>query len=227
MTTEAEDKTEFKFSELSDSAKESARDEYRGDDYPGYDWWDDVYEDAVRMGALIGIEISKTWHASNNPNRKGYDTIDIMFSGFSSQGDGACFEGNYKFMPDAVAKIIAETSDEALICIAQELAVLQLTRRLLGLEPFSASIKTSGRYSHSNTLDVTLSGWEDDTGDDVSALIDEEAAVTALMRNFADWIYKQLEAQYDYLTSDEYVDERLNEDDALYDEDGATIWHLT
>jgi len=221
--TEVEEKTEFKFSELSNEAKEKARQDYISSDYPGYDWWDGVYEDAVRMGALMGINISTTHNASSRKGHPGYKTIDISFSGFWSQGDGASFEGNYDFVPDAVAKVKSETNDDELIRIASSLSTLQLTRRLLGLEPFTATISTSGRYSHSNTMDVELHGWDDDSEDDYSALADEESEVTQLMRDFADWIYKSLETEYDYLTSNEYVDERLEDDETLFDEDGSEI----
>jgi hypothetical protein len=43
------------------------------------------------------------------------------------------------------------------------------------------------------------------------------------MRDFADWIYDRLEAEYEYLISDEYVDEYLNDSDNMYDESGAII----
>lgn len=45
-------KTVYKFDELSDSAKEKARDWYRGGSLD-YEWWDGVYEDAERVGLKI------------------------------------------------------------------------------------------------------------------------------------------------------------------------------
>lgn len=218
MTTEIEEKTEFKFSELSDRAKDKARGEYRSGDYPGYDWWDGVYEDAVRMGALIGIEISTTQHLSHMPNGKPYTTIDISFSGFYSQGDGASFEGSYRYKPDAVAKVTAECKDQMLLRIAEQLTVIQLTRRLQGHEPWKATIPRSPRnYIKTIVLDA------DDLDPHESIDEDVETEMLGVMRDFADWIYKQLEAEYDYLTSDECVDERLNDDETLFDEDGMQV----
>ena len=49
----------------------------------------------------------------------------------------------------------------------------------------------------------------------------DEDAFAQLMRDFADWIYKTLEAEHDWLTSDEVVDEALAEE--TFDEDGAVI----
>jgi hypothetical protein len=215
--TEIEEQTEFTFDELDESAKDKARDKVRYDNVND-EWWDFVYEDAVRMGALIGINISKTDH--HRKGRKSHQSIDISFSGFCSQGDGASFEGDYWFVPDALLKVQAETSDEELLRIAQELLLLQLGRRMRGLEPFSATITTSGRYSHSGTMSVTV---EADDDQDVVKMNDEglEDDVTQLMRDFADWIYKNLEAEHDYLTSDECIDERLAEE--KFDADGDMI----
>ena len=47
--------------------------------------------------------------------------------------------------------------------------------------------------------------------------------MTRLMRSFADWIYKQLEDEDDWLNSDECIDERLNESDDEFDEDGSVV----
>jgi hypothetical protein len=219
--TEVEEKTEFEFSELSDSAKETARNEYRSGDHLWYDWWDCIYEDAVRMGTLIGINISMTTRLGRDRKTAVHD-IDIFFSGFYSQADGASFEGHYRYAPEAVANVVSETTDEELLRIAQELTLLQLTRRLQGLESFSATIRTSGNYSHSGTMNVKVNS-EDEDDEYINMSEDLEDDVTRLMRNFADWIYKQLEAEHDFLTSDEYIDERLNEGDDMFDEDGAII----
>lgn len=214
--TEVEEKTEFTFDELSERAKDKARDEYRSDGYLDYEWWDTIYEDAVHMGELIGIEIGTTTCFNKDKKPIGLD-IDIFFSGFSSQGDGASFKGSYSYEPDAVQKVQAECNDEELIRIAQELTLLQLTRRLRGLSKFSAVITTHGYGSHSAIMQVEVYEYEDE-GE--AATIEDD--VTQLMRDFADWIYDQLEDEYDYLMSDEYVDELLN-DGMVFNEEGSTI----
>ncbi len=209
--------TTYKFSDLSESAKQNAREEFTSDGYLDYEWWDGVYEDAVHMGALLGIEISRPICGKRK------DT-NIYFSGFYSQGDGASFEGSYRCVPDAVVKVQAETNDEELIRIAQELTLLQVTGRIKGYKPFSATITRSGRGCHSCTMDVSLSGWGVDEDDDPNQYYAEiEKQITQLMRDFADWIYKQLEAQNDCLYSNECVDEQLNDLDDEYDEFGSKI----
>jgi hypothetical protein len=206
------------FAELSETAKDKARDAVRYDDVQD-DWWDCIYEDAVRMGALLGISISSTRRITSKGRT--YDETDIYFSGFSSQGDGACFEGSYRYVYGAYAAIKAETNDRELMRIAQELAIIQITRRLQALGDFKASVSSSGRYSHPGAIGVTLELDDDSTEGLEPDLIGLENDVTQLMCDFANWIYKNLEAEHDYLTSDEHVDERLAEE--MFDEAGNSL----
>ena len=43
----------------------------------------------------------------------------------------------------------------------------------------------------------------------VEVIGDAESIVTDALRDLANWLYRQLEQEYDYLTSDEAVDETL------------------
>lgn len=72
--------TVFKFSELSDRAKEKARDGYR-EGALDYEWWDTVYEDAKNIGLKI----------------TGFDL-----------GRGSYVEGSFTKSADDVAKLILE-----------------------------------------------------------------------------------------------------------------------
>lgn len=50
---------------------------------------------------------------------------------------------------------------------------------------------------------------------------DDEDDVIQLMRDFADWIYEQLEKAYDYRTSDEAVEESIIANEYEFDENGS------
>ena len=211
--TDVEEKTEFTFDELSEKAKDKARSDYTSGEYLHEDWWEHIYYDAVNMGQMLGIEIGTTTHQTSRGG--GYSTINIYFSGFSSQGDGACFDGQYKYAPDAVKNISLQTNDEELLRIAKELTLMQVTQRLHGLEYFTAAISVDGG---SNCIRTEIRDWGvDEVGEP------DEDDFKQLMENFASWIYKQLEAENDYLYSDEYVDEQLSEKDCVFDEDGTII----
>lgn len=212
--TDVEEKTEFTFDELSEKAKDKARSDYTSGEYPHIEWWEHIYYDAVNMGQMLGIEIGTTTHAGRKPGTT-YQTINIWFSGFSSQGDGACFEGDYSYAPDAVKHINEETNDEELLRIAKELTLMQVTQRLHGLEYFTAAITVAGP---SNCIRTEIRDWGvDEVGEP------DEDKFKQLMEDFASWIYKQLEKENDYLYSDEYVDEELSEKDCVFDESGVMI----
>lgn len=204
------------FSDLSEKAQQRAIDDARYSEVDGsYDWWDNVFEDAVRMAALLGIEIDQ-----RNGEHHSYAGPKIYFSGFCNQGDGACFQGTYRPKPDAFAAVKAECNDETLISLAERLTTLNVESALHHeVELCYVTVSTYGRYSHSNTMSATYE-YDADVVEADSAFEDD---LLACLREFADWIYEQLEAAFNYLTSDEVVRERLIADKYVFDEDGAMI----
>lgn len=192
------ERTVYEFHELDDQAKERARMKYR--EAPlDCDWSEYVLESAVHAGLLLGI--------TTEPRH-------IRFSGFYSQGDGASFHGWYQPNFDAVKNVAAEfPTDSVLANIAAKLTTLQVSLRLRSQNYISASIVFAGfNYAHSNTMVLEA--------DDEFAENDQHELLTQ-MRRFADWIYAALQAEYDYLGSDENIDELLQSQE--FDEDGDTI----
>lgn len=51
----------YAFAELSESAKETARNNYREHNLDFCDWWDSVYDDAKTIGALFGLDIARIY----------------------------------------------------------------------------------------------------------------------------------------------------------------------
>jgi len=192
----------YKFEELDARAKEKARAWYRKSAFD-YEWWEFVYDDAEAIAALLGIEMA---HKSKH-------TPAIYFSGFSSQGDGACFEGDYAYKPGApnAVRDYAPQDDE-LYKLAVRLQNIQRPR----FYHLVASTKQSGFYNHSGCMRVDVrndSDWGACTADD-------EADITQCLREFADWIYRQLEQEYEWQNSDEVVDENIIANEYEFTEDG-------
>lgn len=191
----------YTFDELSDGAKEKARDWWRQHVFSDSSDWEFVFEDAIECAKILGIEIAS--HSVPLMNGKTRQEPSIYFSGFSSQGDGASFEGSYQYAKGAAKKIRQHApQDKELHRIADELQHLQKKHfyRLL------AQMKVSGRYSHSGCMAVDVTGTQDCYGFEDQRT---EEVFTELMRDFADWIYRQLENEYNYQTSDEVADEAL------------------
>lgn len=209
----------YRFDELSDEAKERARDWYRQCMHEFNDLSERNYDDFVRVAEILGITFKQRETGQRRDGTKVYGPA-IYWSGFCSQGDGACFEGSYSYQPDAQAKIREYCNDEKLLVIADELAEIQ-ERNLFGLE---ATVEHSGHYYHEHSTIIDVSDGRDpdrsfvERGDDGDRLAE-------LMRDFMRWMYRQLEADNDYLYSAECVDESIEANDYMFDEDGDRHEH--
>lgn len=197
--------TVYSFNELSDSAKDVARDWYRRDSE--FDAHDVIY-DANEIAAILGIEISQ---------RRESRALAIYWTGFSSQGDGACFEGRYQYRKGA-AKAIREHApkDTELHRIADELQTLQ-SRYFYKLE---AATTHRGFYYHSGCMVVSVADNRTQRGESDSFA---EDTLSQLMRDFADWIYRQLERDYDWHMSDDVVDESIVANAYEFSESGSIV----
>lgn len=193
------------FSELSDPARERAREWYRQlDDVVTYQ---DVYADAEQIGAVLGIDFNRDRAQRRLPA--------IYWIGFWSQGDGACFEGEYAYAKRAGKKIrVIAPRDTDLHRIADELQALQ--RPLFyGL---TALVTHRGRYYHEYATHIAVDAPDHISEDRFAAA---EETVSELLRVFMRWIYRQLEAENPAAMQDAAVDEALIANAYLFAEDGT------
>ena len=195
-------KTVYQFNELSDEAKDKAIENYRQDGFD-YEWWNYIFEDAKRMGALMGITVD-----------------NIYFSGFSSQGDGACFEGSYEYQKGSVKAIREETgdSDKDLTAIAKGLQAEQ-RRNFYGL---SASVKQRGHYNHEFCTEIDVQDNRDNAPWQASDEVEE--AFKDLLRDFMRWIYRSLSREWDYMNSDEQITEMIEANEYEFLENGRMYY---
>lgn len=178
-----------------------------------HNWWDCTCEGFERICTILGIELEQRSVPLMNGEVR-YEP-DIQFSGFWSQGDGAAWSGSYRTYTYeagwkhkvstydlAPAGIREYCNDEELHRIADELCMLA---RLY--YPAFARIATSGQHCHSGTMNLSvfepMDGDPDDWAQEVHTHVEE--TLTQLFRDLADWLYVQLEKEYDYQTSDEAV----------------------
>ncbi len=196
MRTETTTRTIYTFDELSDAAKEKARDWYRegiaGDSY----WHEWIIEYAKTIGAILGIDID-----------------DVYFSGFWSQGDGASFTGRYKYRKGwrkALRDHVGGNSLPALERIGEALQAAQKSTMYSG----TARISTSGRYCHAWTMRFDCDVEYGNYGD-------FELTLSEALRDYANWTYRQLESEYYYQNSDEVVDESIKSIEYEFDKSGG------
>ncbi len=179
-----------------------------------YEWWDGVEDNYKTDG-----------------KERGFDIKEMQFSGFSSQGDGACWSGHID---------LRRFLDYHLKPGDPQFTQYTVYRELLndGSVDTRVSVTTSGHYRHQYTMQVETPdsiGYDEEdtisTGILAGANVGELVGVIAPMLNdITEWMqeaarayageyYEALEQEYDWLTSDE----ALIEQDLNYDEAGEEI----
>jgi len=203
--------TAYRLDELSEAAKEKARAWYRAGGFD-YDWYDSVYEDFQRIADILGLDL-KTRPVRLMGGGIRQDPC-IWFRGFWSQGDGACFESGYSYRKNASRRIREYAPQDAeLHRLADALQAIQ--RR--NFYQLRADASHHGQYYHEYCMSISVERdsptWQDMTADG------EETIIEAL-RDLARWLYRQLEREYDYLSSDEAVDETIAANEYTFTEGG-------
>lgn len=194
-----------RFEALSEGDKQIILDRHR-DINVDRDWWDCVYSDFTEDMKAAGIAVAR-----------------MYFSGFCSQGDGACFEGQVDDWR-LFLKSLGYT-DELMV---QHFA-----------DHASFSVSHSGRYYHANCTRFDVEFCLPDQYVDEEHFLEycgfgeelRDAALIAVLSKFNGRkledefteafkahmrdLYRRLENEYEYLTSDEAVLETLHANDML------------
>lgn len=207
----------MKLNELSPEAQERAYQDWARDE-PSYDWWDSIYEMKIEEGKERGFEIQT-----------------INFSGFCSQGDGACWQG-YILLPEFLDW--ADKQDP--MPIPKHLSNLMRGAAENELCENSIKVSSRGNYCHEMTMlldygfsldynahDVELKAgfFAGMTEEAFDALIlphyDEiDKALLEAARDFARDIYKALEDEHEYLTSEDHFREMAENNEWEFNEEG-------
>ena len=219
---ENEEKEEYSFEELSPEAQSNALDELRDINIEYSDWHEPIIEDF-----------------ESDMNENGLSDIEVSYSGFYSQGDGASFTGQVYDNKTFMKKCLDLKDDEWLDMGDEEKPedegsrlradLLDLgfdSREKLTPDNFSISIiRDSSRYSHENTIsgnvvieDVPESIEDEFPLDEYAANLEE--MVTKWARSTSKDLYRKLERYYDDLRSDEEVKETIINNDYKFDKDG-------
>ena len=216
--------TVYKFNELSENAKKTAIEKNRNWHVSDSNWYEYTLESWKQLLSSIGIE-----------------NAEIQFSGFSSQGDGACIRKAY-FNSEKLSAFMANIpepcgswSDESETAL-QALLVHKLGGNIQGdkqtwdwitffdvLDEFSFNLRNvNHRYSHENCHRLELEGY---TGrDNVDAIVNDCADdLNELRRSICQAIYSDLREVYEYSTSDSAVIEAIVEHECEFDVSGGSV----
>ena len=181
----------YKFDELSTESKEKAITSFQEDDsYLDYDWYEYTINDFKTILELIG-----------------YYNIECYFSGFHSQGDGACFSARFSREKRCLQKVKS-------YCPKEE-EILNIIEKIQSEIPLHEEyeIKHSGHYYHEYCTNVYYLG-----NNEKAEQLDER--FLELSRQLMRILYKKLNTEYDYLNSSESIIEHIKANDYEFTENG-------
>jgi hypothetical protein len=183
--------------------------DHRYDDVEG-DWYDFLFEDFTSAAETLCISIGDRGKRGKAIN-------------FQSYPWGCSFDGSYgpivyrapaqeQFSLARLLIRAGHPQDKDLHRIADQLYEVQARNNWV----IVAQVKSIGQSTHSRntSIDVALDesndAWlYDESNPELSDSDAEE--ISQLLRDFMDWMSEWLEAEYDDLTSDEYIIERIRE----------------
>jgi len=202
--------TVYTYAELSDDAKIKARDWLREASVSDNYFAEHVVSEFSDMLKAFGFE---TIGANPNCRSRGNG---IYWSGFSSQGDGACFEGSWSAADVDSAAVDAFLADRPGDTELKDYA--DTLRGIVGDCPFaSASLRQSGHYYHEQSVSIDFEPGDDDCEErDGDGLAGYRATLqaagdtfTELCRDLMRHLYTRLEQAYEFENSDEQVAESI------------------
>jgi len=206
----------YSFNQLDKQAKQKALTTYQ-DLNVGFDWWDDEFEDFIKLCSYLGIAVNKE---------------SVKFRGFYSQGDGSGFSALVE-IPKLV-KAIANQSWKAYAPMQKFVFLIpQIDRRVMalvakGLLPSEPQIIGRTRqYGVVTDLGISEVIKDGKTHDNIFEELDKlEEWLRSIAEILNHYLYKSLEKQYEFLTSDTAIKESILTNEYLFTADGRSANHL-
>lgn len=189
----------MKYEELSDKAKQHAIMRMY-DINTNHDWWEATYEYAGEVAKSLGFE----WFEidSFNLDRGSYVQYDAHFYSTLLKLDELSDK-----QKDELKEFIEPITEQAALCAIHSQGSY-----------LYANITPTGRTS----LNVDWEVWNSYDYNEAQELLNGKAIEEAFDA-FADWIQARLQEDYDYLTSDEAIEESIIANEYDFDEDGKRI----
>lgn len=181
----------MQYKELSDTAKEHAFERHQ--EYAqsnDYFWWESTEEYWVEKLEGLGIYT---------------DTDKMHFSGFRSQGDGACFTGSIN-----LREFLEAHPDLKQEHVNLYMAVVPFDTRGAACEYYDIELTRVGGSHYNHEKSVHLGSWDlnilpeldNDEGEDYELyMMEAESDITEQCREYMKEIYRELEAEHDYQQS--------------------------
>lgn len=185
----------YSFSELSKDAKAKAVESLRDINVDYDNWHDYIIEDYTEKLEALG-----------------YRDIKIFYSGFWSQGDGACYTATVDIYEWLKAHKLSNKY-KALFNVSKEGGI-------------SATISHSSRYYYSTSTSLEESGIWEESEKVQSQYYEIEKLILAEREQMGNELYRALESAYEEERKDENVINTIEANEYSFLEDGTRSLHL-
>lgn len=151
----------------------------------------------------------------------GFRDVDVEFSGFWNQGDGASFTGKWSTRYIQATDLDAELAGTDGV-YTEIRALAELLQKIGKNHEWEFSIRrSSSRYVHENTVSIADATFFHVGKQEYESLPEKtEDAILEQCREIMQAIYSNLSSAYEYLTSREVVKETLSVNDYKFDAEG-------
>jgi|694.fasta_scaffold00444_82 hypothetical protein len=189
----------MKYEQLSNEAKEKARDRF-ADINVDHDWWEHVYKYVADVAfglGIYGFEI------------KGFGLVYGAYVQYEARfnSKNMRLDDFTDVQREDLKHIIDPLVEQSALC----------------------AIHTQGSYlwasitpSHRTSLNVDWEVCDADDDEEIEDLLNGEVIEQAF-NGFADWIQDTLQKEYDWLTSDEAIEESILANECEFDEEGELL----
>ena len=203
--------TTYQFSELSEDAKEKAREWYR-EVSAHDDWWEFVYEDFTTIAGLLGISLTtKSVKLMNGKTR-----LEPAIYFDLGRGRNVDYSGMWSWPKDPITAIAGHApQDDVLMDVATRLntARTKFIMRFGEAEGSLSATIAKAKVDEFDTGDMDYDEVPQELLDEVEEAIDD----------LGPWLLRQLEQEWEYRNSDVCVDENIEANEYEFDEDGDRI----
>ena len=186
-------------------------DKYRDINVNFDDWYESVYVWFLEHCREVGVEVH-----TRRPN----NALDIVWSGFWSQGDGAAFSGSVDDLEKAIVDLPARfpITYKYVSELKGWYRFTWETGRGNNIRTNSLEIEDIGLYLPEGDQHPFAEIWSEQMNAEVEII---EAELGDLANDLCDTLYKTLRAEYDDLTSDVAVWETIVANDLHLEEEVA------
>jgi hypothetical protein len=206
----------YGFDELSKTAKQKALTAYHELNID-FNWWDGEYDDFIEICAYLGIAVKKE---------------SIKFEGFYSQGDGSGFSATVDFI-QLNKGIITQAWKVYAPKLEFDFTEIGIDRRVIALvesgvlEHEPKIISRSRNYGVVVDLGIYAVNERERSHDLVFEELDNlETWLRKIAETLNKRLYRSLETQYEYLTSDDAIAEGILANEYFFTADGKSANHL-